>query len=559
MALLSTLASTTALAAASACFGYGTWRTAQHRERPSAVPLLAVLGLLTAWAVFALASKLPFPPLFDPVETALSLGHLGASILVPGVWVWYALSYTGRGSGLNAWRIALFVPLVAPAVLAGVVVATVGTGQPAERRLAPLIGTILFHVTVLLVYGVYRIVRFGWSHPRIAERQVAAVTGAIAAPYVLVVTWNGSVLTGTDLGLLASGVLCFVAVRRYPVASGFPEADHVARARVVETLQEAVFVLDWDDHILDVNDTAVESFGTATNDLVGESVYSVVDGLADTDLGAGATGTVSLQTERGRRRFQYSVSVVTDSSTVDAGEVARTVLLRDVTGRVTRQQRLTVFNRILRHNVRNDLDAALAYAEHVTDDEIRAGITENVNETLALASKARDAEEAMHTVTDTPEPVHLAAVAASVADQFQERDHDCTVSVECIDTPVLQSHQAVIRRVLVELVENAIVHSDGPATVDIVVRGDGDGGASVAVADDGPGIPEQERAVLTSGTETQLEHGHGIGLWFVTWAVTRLGGTVEFHENDPSGSVVTVRFGASDDRAAAGGDTREHS
>lgn len=55
-------------------------------------------------------------------------------------------------------------------------------------------------------------------------------------------TWGGSVLTGTDLGLLTSGVLFLVAVRRYPVASGFPETDHVARARVVETLQEAVFV-----------------------------------------------------------------------------------------------------------------------------------------------------------------------------------------------------------------------------------------------------------------------------------------------------------------------------
>jgi PAS domain-containing protein len=318
MALLTPLASATALTAASACFGYGTWRTAQHRERPSAIPLLAVLGLLTAWAVLALTSRLPFPSSLDAVETAFSLGHLGAAILVPGVWVWYALSYTGRGSGLNAWRIAMFLPLVAPVVLSGVVVATVGTGQSAERLLAPLIGTVVFHVTVLLVYGIYRLVRFGWSHPRIAERQVGAVTGAIAAPYVLVVTWGGSVLTGTDLGLLASGVLFLVAVRRYPVASGFPETDHVARARVVETLQEGVFVLDWDDHVLDVNDTAVESFGVSANEIVGESVHSAVDGLTNTNLGAGATGTVSLQTERGRRRFQYTVSAVTDSSDGDA-------------------------------------------------------------------------------------------------------------------------------------------------------------------------------------------------------------------------------------------------
>lgn len=64
----------------------------------------------------------------------------------------------------------------------------------------------------------------------------------------------------------------------------------------------------------------------------------------------------------------------------------------------------------------------------------------------------------------------------------------------------------------------------------------------MVVTDDGPGIPERERTVLDSGTETQLEHGRGIGLWFVNWAVTRLGGELEFARNDPTGSVVTVRL-----------------
>jgi len=550
MALLSTLASATALTTASALLGYGTWRTAQNRDRPSAGPLLAVLGLLTAWALFALGGKLPVLSQFDIVSTAFSLSQLGAGLLFPGVWVVYALSYTGRGSGLNAWRVALFVPLVVPAVLSGVALAVMEPGQ-AEPLLAALFGTMFFHVTVLLVYGVYRLVRFGWNHPRISDRQVAVVTGGVAAPYLLVVTWDGPLFTATDLGLLASGVLLFTAVRRYPVASGFPEADHIARTRVVETLREAVLVLDWDDHVLDVNDTAAEWFGTTADAMVGESVHAVVDGLAETDLAAGATGRVSLQTERGRRRFQYSVSAVTDASDDDAGEVARTLLLRDVTGSVTRQQRLTVLNRILRHNVRNNLDAALAYADRVNDDEMREGITENVQETLELASKARDAEEVMDSVTDAPEPVRLADIAATAADQFRAEAYAGTVSVEAVNDPVVRSHRPVVRRVLVELLENAFVHSDGPVAVEVVVRDCRDEWAEVVVADDGPGIPEEERTVLASGTETQLEHGHGIGLWFVSWAVTQLGGTVQFEENDPSGSVVTVRLTAAEDGRSA--------
>jgi signal transduction histidine kinase len=62
----------------------------------------------------------------------------------------------------------------------------------------------------------------------------------------------------------------------------------------------------------------------------------------------------------------------------------------------------------------------------------------------------------------------------------------------------------------------------------------------VSVADDGPGIPDHERAVLTDGEETALEHGSGLGLWLVHWVVERSGGRLSFAENDPRGSVVRM-------------------
>jgi sensor histidine kinase regulating citrate/malate metabolism len=60
--------------------------------------------------------------------------------------------------------------------------------------------------------------------------------------------------------------------------------------------------------------------------------------------------------------------------------------------------------------------------------------------------------------------------------------------------------------------------------------------------DQGPGIPTRERRILADGTESQLEHGRGIGLWFVNWAVMQLGGALFFEENEPTGSVVTIRL-----------------
>ena len=371
------------------------------------------------------------------------------------------------------------------------------------------------------------------------------LTAGVAAPVLLSVAEEGTPLVGgTTVGLLLSGVLLTASLRWYPVLTGFPKADYVARTRVVETLQEALVVLDWDDHVLDSNETAAELFVGSTERMIGEPVRSIIDGLDGTELPTGATGTVALRTSKGRRRFQFSVSAVDEATTDDEGNpVARTVLFRDITDRETREQRLAVLNRILRHNVRNDLDVVLAYADHVDDEELRTGIRERATDLLELSTKVREAEVVMTERTDSPEPVDLTDVASTVADRFRSEDESADISLACPDEVVLSTHRAVLRRVLSELVENTLEHAttDAPR-VELSVREMSDGAVELSVADDGPGLPERERDVLAAGTETQLEHGQGIGLWFVNWAVTQLGGDVRFRENDPEGSVVTVRL-----------------
>ena len=371
------------------------------------------------------------------------------------------------------------------------------------------------------------------------------LTAGVAAPVLLSVAEEGTPLVGgTTVGLLLSGVLLTASLRWYPVLTGFPKADYVARTRVVETLQEALVVLDWDDHVLDSNETAAELFVGSTERMIGEPVRSIIDGLDGTELPTGATGTVALRTSKGRRRFQFSVSAVDEATTDDEGNpVARTVLFRDITDRETREQRLAVLNRILRHNVRNDLDVVLAYADHVDDEELRTGIRERATDLLELSTKVREAEVVMTERTDSPEPVDLTDVASTVADRFRSEDESADISLACPDEVVLSTHRAVLRRVLSELVENTLEHAttDAPR-VELSVWEMSDGAVELSVADDGPGLPERERDVLAAGTETQLEHGQGIGLWFVNWAVTQLGGDVRFRENDPEGSVVTVRL-----------------
>jgi signal transduction histidine kinase len=102
--------------------------------------------------------------------------------------------------------------------------------------------------------------------------------------------------------------------------------------------------------------------------------------------------------------------------------------------------------------------------------------------------------------------------------------------------------ESAIRNVL----ENAVVHNDGPEpTVEATVEADGDG-YRIVVADNGPGIPAVERTVFTEARETALEHASGLGLWLVHWIVTESGGDLTIDTREPTGTLVTMRLPGAD-------------
>ncbi|MFC7060153.1 ATP-binding protein [Halovenus salina] len=545
MVVLDSLPVVLADAGATVLLGGVSWTVLQSLDRPSSQSFLAVLLTLTVWALFVSAEGVAQVLSVGLLTNAFELGQLFPVVLIPGLWTIYVLSYTGRGRGLTRRRLAMVAGLVVPPVGAMLVSFTGPSQSVAEGVAAAVVGVELLFISGLVVYSTYRLVSHGWNHPRITRGQLVLVWIGVGAPYL------SSVLNETEskaltVGFFVSGLCLAVAVYRYPVMTPFPEADYVTRTRVVEALEEIVVVLDWDGHILDVNSAATETFGQAASTMIGDSVSTLAEGLSQRDLSPGATGIVTLQTTHGRRQFRFSVSVVEETTTSEddgATPVARTVLLRDITDEQTREQRLTVLNRVLRHNVRNKLDVIMAHAEAMDDDEHHQTIRETATELVNRTQKARHAENSMAAITDTPEPADVTAVARDVAQTYRREHPTSDISVTCPDELRVTTHRTLLARVLEELVDNALTHSDrSDPQVEISVHENDGSAVELVVADNGPGIPERERQILADGTETQDEHRVGIGLWFVHWAVLQSGGELEFSENEPTGSVVTVRL-----------------
>jgi PAS domain S-box-containing protein len=230
-------------------------------------------------------------------------------------------------------------------------------------------------------------------------------------------------------------------------------------------------------------------------------------------------------------------------------------IARDVTERRDREERVQVLNRVLRHNLRNDMDAVQGYAAAIerTAERERAReharrIRETAEELLRLGSKARSTEAVLRDdERRQTEPVEN-GLRAAVAEARERVDGDLSVRTTggAGEVPV---EAGVFRLVVKELVENAAEHGTGPVGVRAAFgssergeRGEEERRLTVEVADDGPGIPDRVLTPFRTGGETQFEHNHGLGLWLVNWGVRRLGGSIEFDRPEDGGTVARLRL-----------------
>lgn len=225
----------------------------------------------------------------------------------------------------------------------------------------------------------------------------------------------------------------------------------------------------------------------------------------------------------------------------------------DVTERKQRRERVEVLNRVLRHDLRNGMNIVRGAAEMLIDRvdgeaaEYAESIVDQAEQLLVLADRTRAVERAFDRDGGPSEPLDVASLLDGAVSDIDGQYPAADVSFVRPSASAVVRGGSLLELALVDVLENAVVHSDRASPrVEVGVEVD-DEDVVVRVADDGPGIPEDVRRLLTGEEKiTQLRHASGLGLWLVNWAVTHAGGELTFDDNEPRGSVVTMRLPQAD-------------
>jgi len=520
--------------------------TAAWRRRTE--PSTRIFGIFqVAAAIWAGVTVigLSLPP--GPVRLRVWGITTGISLIIVVLWLAFILSYIGRERWVASWWFGIVaVPLVCGAVLyflaptwppfiSQTSQSVITAGTVVDASIGPIGGILGVYIYLVFLTGIVLIGKTVLVGDALFVGQaVAFVLGTLVTVVASALVIGGIPVDGYPLTQVALGgqsLLLGYAVFRQQFLQVVPGVVRIGERAVFDDLDEGVVVIAGTGTIIRANPQARAYF--EIGELAGRPATVLLD-----RMGVDALSALPTRFDRQGRSYQAKLSAVTNWRDESVG---RTVVVRDVTPLVRRQQRLEVLNRILRHNVRNSGTVIFGIGDRLqqrSEGELaRMGemLDRTATDLTTISEKAIKIDRVFEDLTI--ERVCVSTLVEDVVVPLADQHLDASINTT-IEVDEMRGDRQWLALILSEVVENALVHTGHDPTVDITITRTGEA-VEIGVTDDGPGIPQIEIDPIMAGRETDLQHASSLGLWVVSWITRALGGTIDIAVTG-AGSTVTM-------------------
>jgi len=388
--------------------------------------------------------------------------------------------------------------------------------------------TAFTYLVLLATYGLLG--RFLLRTRNLYRKQAAIIFGTTLAVTLSTVLYVAGFspdpqLLLTPVFFVVQAVGIGAALYRYDFLDVEPMAAHT----LLEEISDPVFVVDTKDRLVDWNDAA-ESY-IATDDtrvtIDDIEISALRNAVTATDGGVGSdsrTVTATVPAREDQVIFDARTTAIEDRYGIVRG---RAVVLRDITEQEqqkraleTQNKRLEEFTGVVSHDLRNPLqviDGKLELARETGDLDHLSDAGDAVDRMERMLDELLTLAREGQTIAET-EPVELSECCRTAWDSVAT--DGATLLVETDRT--VEADAARLQRLLENLFRNSVEHAGHDVTVTV-----GDTAEGFYVADDGPGLPPDERDSIFEFGTTFSEDGTGFGLAIVEsiaeahgWSIT---------------------------------------
>ena len=509
--------------------------------------LVVFLGSVALWSVGYLGY------LVAPTSSAklvfYILGFVFAFVAV-GAWLYFCAAYTGRAPRQTPYRrfiIGTFLFLTLLKVTNPVHNLYFTTEWVTEPfPLLVINHELLYWIVLGLSYAAIAVGFF-----MLLERFY--YTGSDSRPLVILAGLSGLPAVATIISGQVEWLLPLMyeppGVALFAVGTLFVYRQRFEAIRLTGESDKPAVFLDQDTCVRDYNQAAHALFPSLDGS-IGKPLDAVNAALAEHLTKQNVLASVQDSETR-----YYDVS----STPFMSGEVTtgQLVTVTDVTERESYRQRLEeksdqleALNRVVRHDIRNDMTVVLAWAE-ILDDHIDEGGKEALDRVLKksrhaveLTEVARDFVESLSDDGTTElKPIEFQPLFstefAAVRDSFPNARFHVLDEIPDVSVEANEMLSSVFRNIL----ENAVRHNDKETPAITVSHEEDSGVVRIRIADNGPGVPDDQKEQIFGKGEKGMESpGTGIGLYLVNILTEQFGGDVWVEDNEPTGAVFVVEL-----------------
>jgi len=198
-------------------------------------------------------------------------------------------------------------------------------------------------------------------------------------------------------------------------------------------------------------------------------------------------------------------------------------------------QALRILNKILRHDMLNNISVIMLSLEMMKTDDIvlKNRALSAIEKSIKLVSKMRDLEAAISSGGEL-KPYDVKTSLDESIINFPEIKFkiqgNCKVLADEALVPVFNN-----------VIGNAAIHGKSDR-VDILIEKIGDY-CNIKISDNGTGVDEKIKDTLfDEGVSYGENRGMGLGLYIVKKTIARYGGEVSFEENTPKGATFILKL-----------------
>lgn len=320
------------------------------------------------------------------------------------------------------------------------------------------------------------------------------------------------------------------------------ESEEFYRTLIEDSLAPVYIIQD--GKFIYVNKAFERATGYRKEEIIGRDAFSIIhpedkervkiNYLERLEKGGADTYSFRVINKRGEVGW---TTVRPAKITLKSGEaVAATALdttkIHQLTEELKRKtEYLSLLNKILRHDILNDLTVVKAALELKDEKliEIAMGRVERIKD---LINEMKVLEEA----GGEKRAINVAELIKEVAKLYGK---EAIIRLNLEDVYVRANEG--LKTVIHNIVNNAVIHS-GKSPVEVEIRTAKEGGWGVIrIADNGRGIPDETKErIFDEGFTTKK--GSGLGL-FIAKKITEIyGGQIEVKDNKPSGAVFEIKI-----------------